>query len=96
MRKLLLYGYVTHTKVQKKSEFHNSDFPLHENSKHKTSRVHLLNPLLYGTAAKVRKKSVFHNTDLLKNRLTMKSKKILPRVTYNAKLSKLYETPIPM
>lgn len=58
MRKLLLYGYVTHTKV--------------------------------------RKKSVFHNTDLLKNRLTMKSKKILPRVTYNAKLNKLYETPIPM
>ena len=32
MRKLLLYGYVTHTKVQKKSEFHNSDFPLHENN----------------------------------------------------------------
>ena len=45
---------------------------------------------------KVQKKSVFHNTDLLKNRLTMKSKKILPRVTHNAKLSKLYETPIPM
>ena len=62
----------------------------------KITRVHLLNPLLYETDAKVRKKSVFHNTDLLKNRLTMKSKKILPRVTYNAKLSKLYETPIPM
>ena len=45
---------------------------------------------------KVQKKSVFHNTDLLKNRLTMKSKKILPRVTYNAKLNKLYEPPIPM
>lgn len=29
----------------------------------KTSRVHLLNPLLYETDAKVRKKSVFHNTD---------------------------------
>lgn len=42
----------------------------------KITRVHLLNPLLYGTDAKVRKKSVFHNTDLLKNRLTMKSKKI--------------------
>lgn len=62
----------------------------------KITRVHLLNPLLYETDAKVRKKSVFHNTDLLKNRLTMKSKKILPRVTYSAKLSKLYETPIPM
>ena len=62
----------------------------------KITRVHLLNHLLYETRAKVPKKSVFHNTDLLKNRLTMKSKKILPRVTYNAKLSKLYETPIPM
>lgn len=62
----------------------------------KITRVHLLNPLVYETDAKVRKKSVFHNTDLLKNRLTMKSKKILPRVTYSAKLSKLYETPIPM
>ena len=54
------------TKVQKKSEFHNSDFPLHETNKHKASRVHLLNPLLYETDAKVRKKSVFHNTDFSK------------------------------
>lgn len=53
------------TKVQKKSEFHNSDFPLHENNSNLTSCVHLLNPLLYETDAKVRKKSVFHNTDLL-------------------------------
>ena len=51
------------TKVQKKSEFHNSDFPLHENNSNLTSCVHLLNPLLYETDAKVRKKSEFHNTD---------------------------------
>ena len=57
MRKLLLYGYVTHYKGTKKVRI----------SQHG-----------------------------LENRLTMKSKKILPRVTYNAKLSKLYETPIPM
>lgn len=92
MRKLLLYGYVTHYKDTKKSP----NFTTQTFLCTKITRVHLLNPLLYETDAKVRKKSVFHNTDLLKNRLTMKSKKILPRVTYNAKLSKLYETPIPM
>ena len=32
MRKLLLYGYVTHTKIQKKPVFHNTDFSLHENN----------------------------------------------------------------
>ena len=58
MRKLLLYGYVTHYKGTKKVRI----------SQH----------------------------GLAQNRLTMKSKKILPRDTYNAKLSKLYETPIPM
>ena len=48
------------TKVQKKSEFHNSDFPLHENNARSLTK-----PTSYETDAKVRKKSVFHNTDLL-------------------------------
>lgn len=56
-------AYYALQRYKKKPVFHNTDFPLHENNKHKSSRVHLLNPLLYETDAKVRKKSVFHNTD---------------------------------
>ena len=48
MRKLLLYGYVTHTKVQKKSEFHNSDFPLHENNARSLTKNVLQRERQYG------------------------------------------------
>lgn len=57
MRKLLLYGYVTHYKSTKKVRISQHGLPLKHNDE---------------------------------------ETKFLPRVTYNAKLNKLYETPIPM
>ena len=57
MRKLLLYGYVTHYKGTKKVRISQHGLPLKHNDE---------------------------------------ETKFWQRVSYNAKLSKLYETPIPM
>lgn len=56
-------AYYAPQRYKKSLYFTTQTFPCTKIITSKTSRVHLLNPLLYETDAKVRKKSVFHNTD---------------------------------